>query len=183
MSWIQTYTGKRFDPINPRAEDVDIIDIAHALSMQCRYSGHTSQFLSVAEHCVRVSRAVPPADALWGLLHDAAEAYIGDLAQPLKAHMPAFVATEQKLHAVIAERFGLSLPMPRSVHVADVRMLATEVRDLMQEPPEPWEFQRVGIEPYDEVIVPWSSNCARFAYLERLNQLRDSNLRMRGRND
>jgi hypothetical protein len=171
MTWVQTFTGKRFTPLAPRASDVDIIDIAHALAMQCRYSGHTRVFASVAEHCVRISRVVPPEDALWGLLHDAAEAYVGDLAHPLKSHMPAFARTEDGLHAVVAERFGLSLPLPASVQEADVRMLATEVRDLMAEPPEPWAHMLAGVEPYEDVIRPWCWEEAEQRYLTRWRYL------------
>jgi hypothetical protein len=79
MSWIQTVSGRQFWPLAPKAEDVDIGDIAHALAMKCRYSGHTQKFYSVAEHSVHISLALlrdgwNPTTALWGLLHDAAEA-------------------------------------------------------------------------------------------------------------
>lgn len=82
--WMQTYTGRVFWPLEPRPEDVDIVDIAHALANLCRYGGHSKVFYSVAHHSVLVSQIVPPADALWGLMHDSAEAYVIDLIRPIK---------------------------------------------------------------------------------------------------
>jgi uncharacterized protein len=82
--WIQTYTGKQFWPLSPLPEDIVIEDIAHALSMQCRFGGHVRTFYSVAQHSVHVSLLVEPQYALWGLLHDAAEAYLVDLPRPIK---------------------------------------------------------------------------------------------------
>jgi hypothetical protein len=82
--WMQTFTGRAFYPLDPRPEDIDPVDIAHALSLICRYGGHSSRFYSVAEHCVLMSHAVAPEHALWALLHDATEAYLGDMIRPLK---------------------------------------------------------------------------------------------------
>lgn len=82
--WIQTFLGKPFWPLSPRPEDIDIRDIAHALAMTCRFTGHSQKFYSVAEHSVRVSRIVPAQFALHGLLHDASEAYLCDLSRPIK---------------------------------------------------------------------------------------------------
>ncbi|MDO4254358.1 MAG: hypothetical protein Q4C81_04310 [Kocuria sp.] len=96
-NWMQTYTGRRFYPLDSRPEDVDVVDVAHALSMQCRYNGHVRLFMSVAEHCVLVSRLVPSEHALWGLLHDATEAYVGDMVRPLKLHMPEYRAVEDRV--------------------------------------------------------------------------------------
>ena len=89
-SGIITFTGKIIDPINPDPEDIDIRDIAHSLSQQCRFTGHTSEFYSVAEHSVLVSEAVPARDAALGLMHDATEAYLADLAKPIKAEFRAW---------------------------------------------------------------------------------------------
>jgi hypothetical protein len=105
--WMQTYTGRAFWPLAPQADDIDPADIAHALSMLCRYGGHVERFYSVAEHCVLMSYAVPPGYALWALLHDATEAYMGDMVRPLKRSMPEYQAAEARLSAVICDRFGL----------------------------------------------------------------------------
>jgi hypothetical protein len=93
--WIQTYSGRQFWPLDPRVEDVHLEDIAHALSNVCRYTGHVREFYSVAEHSVHVSWSCEPEDALWGLLHDASEAYLADMARPVKQNMPVYVAAER----------------------------------------------------------------------------------------
>ena len=109
--WIQTYTGRKFYPTHPRAADVHILDIAHHLSLRCRFSGGCREFYSVAQHSVLVSQMVPEQDALWGLLHDAAEAYTGDLIRPLK-HRPElrpFLEVEASIETVIAEAYDVPL--------------------------------------------------------------------------
>src|SRR5579872_2947230 len=85
--WIQTASGLEFPLFEPRLDAINIEDIAHGLSMICRFTGQCARFYSVAEHSVHVSHLVPREDAAWGLLHDAAEAYLGDVASPLKKHL------------------------------------------------------------------------------------------------
>lgn len=139
--WIQTWTGVKFRPLSPRAEDINIQDIAHHLSMICRYTGAVDRFYSVAEHSVlvayRAAQLSSEKDCLmharWGLLHDASEAYIADVSRPLK-HQPAFAdyrAAEKKLQGVIALRFGLHPVEPELVKRVDSEMLGTEVVQLM----------------------------------------------------
>src|SRR5271156_4912831 len=81
-AWIQTFTGKKFYPFNPKPQDIDIRDIAHALSNICRFTGHTKRFYSVAEHSRNVAKLVPAHMKLQALLHDASEAYLCDIARP-----------------------------------------------------------------------------------------------------
>ncbi len=82
---IVTYTGKVFDLLNPTPDKVCIEDIAHSLAYQCRYTGHTREFYSVAQHCVLMAENPDlPGDPMAKLMHDAAEAYIGDIARPWK---------------------------------------------------------------------------------------------------
>ena len=116
-----TTFGIRFWPLLPNPADIRIEDIAHALSNQCRFGGHAREFYSVAEHCVRVSQNCRPEDALWGLLHDASEAYLSDVPAPLKElpQFEAYRAAERSLQGTIAVRFGLSTEQPRSVTEAD----------------------------------------------------------------
>ena len=166
--WIQTYTGKQFYPLSPRAQDVDIRDIAHALSMQCRFNGHCKIYYSVADHSVRVSHAVPAEHALWGLLHDAAEAYLTDLPRPVKKLMPTFEAMEDQLLDFLLKQFGLSMPMPHPVQVADETLLATEARDVMAPPPADWQL-RYG--PLEKKIQPLSQADAEAAFLKRFDEL------------
>ena len=82
-----TFTGKLVNPLDLTPQDVDIRDIAHHLSNMCRWQGATRHFYSVAEHCVHVSRLVPTGYALLALLHDAAEAYMGDAIRPIKRRL------------------------------------------------------------------------------------------------
>lgn len=171
MIWIQTYTGKAFDPLHPEAEALDVVDVAHSLALQCRFNGHCRVFYSVAEHSVRVSLAVPPGLALWGLLHDATEAYVGDLPRPIKHRLPDYQAAEERLMRLVAERFGLVWPMPPEVVEADTRLLATEARDLMAPPPAPWG---IGVGPLPERIVPWPAEEAERAFLARYAELTGS---------
>jgi hypothetical protein len=168
MSWIQTFTGRQFFPLAARVEDVDVRDIAHSLSLQSRFNGHCLRFYSVADHSVRVSRIVPPGDALWGLLHDAAEAYIGDLPRPVKQEAPDFRAIEDRLLVVVAEAFHLPWPMPDTVHLADDRLLATEARDLMLPPPASWHL---GAELLAEPITPLDPVESEAAFLARFHEL------------
>lgn len=171
MSWILTYTGKKFFPLaDEQGEqgEIDLRDIAHSLALQCRYNGHCRHFYSVAEHSVRVSHVVPPEDARWGLLHDAAEAYVSDLPRPLKVTVPDFRAAEDRLLQRIAETFGLPWPMPGSVHHADEVLLATEVRDLMAPVPDDWTFK---VTPLAETVTPRSPGDAEALFLARAEAL------------
>lgn len=169
MDWIQTYTGRRFFPLAPRACDIDVRDIAHALSLNCRFNGHCRVFYSVAEHSVRVSRILPQEYAVWGLLHDAAEAYLTDLPRPVKKQMPRFSEVEDRLLAVIMEHFGQEPTMPPAVRHADEVLLATEGRDVMGPAPEPWLLEAL---PMEEKIVPVSAERAEQMFLERFAELK-----------
>lgn len=131
--WIQTYSGIRFTPTNPRYECILIQDIAHALSMQCRFIGHCKEFYSVAQHSVAVSYICNEEDALWGLLHDASEAYLVDIPKPLKdsGQFDAYLNFESKMMTAVCNRFGLKRKEPASIMRADKLMLATESREFM----------------------------------------------------
>lgn len=168
--WIITFTGKQFFPLDPRLEDIDVNDVAHALSNQCRFAGHCTSFYSVAQHCVLVSQMCPPDDALWGLLHDATEAYLIDLPSPLKKseEFAFYKTTEKNLMNVICDVFGLSHDEPPSVKEVDKRMLATEARDMTFTEGRGWVTESV---PYDFHIKPWNSDYARAKYLSRLHEL------------
>lgn len=170
MSWIQTYTGKRFYPLNPMAEDVDILDIAHALSNMCRFNGHTRQFYSVAQHSVLVACIVPEPLALAALLHDAAEAYFADIVRPVKPHLFGLGEIEQRIHAAIAERFGIPAAMDARIKVADMELLATERRDLLLPTDDEWACLE-GVEPRYEQIIAWDPVTAKKVFLEQFEGL------------
>lgn len=168
--WIQTYTGKQFWPLDPQVEDIDIEDIAHSLSMQCRYGGHCKRFYSVAEHCAHVSDNVPAEDALWALLHDAAEAYLVDVPRPIKKHLAGYKEIEANLMRVICQRFQLPEEMPQSVHRADNIILLDERDQNLSSPPAAWSCEsseRLGLR-----LRFWSNNLAEGVFLNRFNQLR-----------
>lgn len=150
--WIQTFTGRKFFPLAPDINQICIEDIAHALSNLCRYTGHTKHFYSVAEHSLLVSHQVPRRHALAGLLHDATEAYLIDLAKPVKrlAEMKPYRDAEDRLARVIAERFGLDTVEPPEVKEADLRLLATEAPQLMAPLHPEW---KVPAEPYEGLLV------------------------------
>lgn len=169
--WMQTYSGIAFYPYCPPIKSILLEDIAHALSLTCRYNGHTRSFYSVAEHAVLVSQSVPERDAAWGLMHDAAEAYIGDMVSPVKLHQPEFRALEDELLACIAERFSLNRAgIPVSVHEADTRILLNERGALLRPPPQPWAIEK--LEPLPGIyITGWSPETAERRFLARATEL------------
>lgn len=128
---MQTYTGKLVDLANFTVEDVRLADIAHALAVINRFTGHTVAPYSVAQHSVEVSELVAPEHALWGLMHDASEAYLGDVARPLKVMLPDYKALEEHVQQTIAKAFHLSWPIPPEVKEADNRALLAEKRELL----------------------------------------------------
>jgi hypothetical protein len=169
-NWCQTFTGRAFYPFDPRPEDIDPGDIAHALAHICRYGGHSRRFYSVAEHAVRCSQIVPPEDALWALLHDAAEAYVGDMVRPLKTHpgLAFFQETEDRILRAVCDRFGLPHAMPDSVKRADEILCATEARDLMRTQRFDWHLREA---PLPAPIRPWKPKAAKRIFLDRLGHL------------
>ena len=144
--WIQTYTGRQFWPLDPRAEDIDALDIAHALSNLCRFGGHCTQFYSVAQHSVLVSqvceRMAPevPGAVLWGLLHDASEAYLADVPRPVKPFLAGYVELEKRVLETVANRFDLPWPIPEVVKRVDNAILVDEMEQLMAPPPADWSL-------------------------------------------
>lgn len=171
--WIQVRSGGKFYPLDPRPEEITIEDIAHALSQVVRYTGHTSQALSVAQHSVMVSWRCDPADALWGLLHDASEAYLNDISRPVKQmpEMAPYRDAEDRLMAVICGRFGLPAGMPASVKEADEILLATESRDLMAPRHPDWERWISRVETLPGRIIPWPAGKSRRMFLGRYEEL------------
>ena len=113
--WFQTATGKQFWPLDPHPDEVCIEDIAHHLANQCRFAGACRAFYSVAQHSVLVSCAVPSEDQKWGLLHDAAEAYLQDLIRPIKAASALgeeYRKIEDLVLRAVCEQFGLPVEEP-----------------------------------------------------------------------
>ena len=148
----RTWTGRLILPLALKHEDIDLEDIAHALSNKCRFNGHC-RFLSVAQHSVLVAKKLPSNLQLWGLLHDASEAYLDDIIKPLK-ELPEFAfykKAERDAMRVICERFDLPIEEPEAVKIADYRMYLTERREMRPNGP-PCMLQD---ESYPDPIDPW----------------------------
>ena len=159
--WTQTYTGKQFWPLDPRPEDIDINDIAHSLSMQCRYNGHCARFYSVAEHSVLVARQASPKNRMAALLHDAAEAYLCDLPRPVKHSVSGYAEAEAAVELAIAERFGVTWPWPDEVKRIDNCILHDEKAQLMANGPA-WNLPG---EPLGVRVECWSPERARLEFM------------------
>lgn len=173
---MQCWRGGIYWPLDPRADEVFIEDIAHHLAMICRFTGACDRFYSVAEHSVLVSKIVPPEMALLGLLHDATEAYLNDLNRPVK-HDPEMVAY-RRIEALnwlaIAERFGLPKVMPQEIHVADAAMLHAErlalLKPLSECTTEEWLMGDVQ-PPARVEITGWAWRQARMEFMYRYEEL------------
>lgn len=168
--WIQTYSGKRFDLLNPTPDMICLTDLAKSLSNICRFNGHC-EFYSVAQHSVLVSQACPKEDQFWGLLHDQSEAYYNDISSPLKStpHFRRYKELEHKLEKIIFEKFGLFGERPTSVKVADLRVLSTEALSLLKKPLHPdWVLPA---EPLPFKIKPLSPKKAEALFLHTFRSL------------
>lgn len=185
--WIQTYTGRAFDLLDPRPEQIDALDIAHALSNLCRFTGHVREFYSVAQHSCLVAEIArdlwdgpqpcPAVVCLAALLHDAAEAYIGDVSTPLKRALRGegtvseYDAIEHRITSAIDLRFGV-LGSPARIRMAanfikraDLIALATEHAQLFTgPPPRSWGIELPQPWPYK--ITPWAPAVAQVQFLQ-----------------
>jgi len=173
--WMVTFTGRRFWPYDPRPEDIELRDIAHALSMLCHYGGHVREFFSVAQHCVLVAEHLPEHLKLEGLLHDAHEAYLGDVIRPVKRNIgSAYHAAATRLDEAIAEKFGLEKRTGEEavfasglVATVDSRVLATEARDFLLRDRRNWPTWEASLGPaYPEPLEAWPSARAETEFLE-----------------
>jgi hypothetical protein len=179
-AWMETYSGKRVPLQSPEPEDIDLQDIASALSTLNRFTGHTLFPYSVAQHCVLMTKwarkhlELSDRSLKTVLLHDAAEAYLGDVASPLKHILPTYKALEQNFERVIKEAFSLK----GGRHIADVtrtldlRMLATERAQLMPNTGgHEWNMPDWAV-PFDGMAIePWSSKFARAEFIDLYNDL------------
>lgn len=169
---IITYTGRLFWPLDPDVDDINVLDICHALSNQCRFTGHTRNFYSVGEHSCRVHDIVEEDQRKAAILHDAGEAYLMDLARPVKSQdeMRLFREAEDKIMTLIAEKFGFEFPFTEEIKWADNTLLVTEYRDLMT-PNELRAGSFNGYKPLPKHIWTWDPVVAKFGMIERLEKL------------
>jgi hypothetical protein len=172
--WTQAASGSVFQ-LGDLENNVYLIeDIATSLAKQCRYNGNCRYFYSVAQHSVLASRVAQGKHKLAALLHDASEAYIGDIITPVKRALPGLVEYEDKLHAAIFAHFGLSFPMDPAIHEIDRRMLRTEMNLLMPHcSPAEWGFG--DVEPYEGILTAptslWTWEQAEFEFITAFQKL------------
>jgi len=172
--YIGTYSGIHFYPLDPRPEDVKLTDIAHALANICRFNGHTKRFYSVAEHSLNVAwllenRGCKPKTVLYGLIHDAAEAYVCDVPRPLKRSLKGYKDIERNVMMAIYQAFGIMEPAPYQkcmIDLADNYILALEARDLMLNS-SGWEL--LETDPDDKLPI-WDD--VEYAFAVKLTELR-----------
>lgn len=181
-AWILTYSGIRFNLVNPKSENVQPVDLAHHLARICRFTGAVYKHYSVAQHCCLVSDALRPTSfgetpltALIGLLHDGAEAYVGDMNSPLKSLIPEYKEKEDAVQNAVWERFNITTGTSEflfrmgRVKEIDKRMCQTEYSYLMPNRHPDWTL---GVPQLSGVkIVPWDAQRAEGEYLHRLNTL------------
>lgn len=171
MSWLQTWSGRRLDLLDPLPESINILDISHGLANECRFAGQCRSYYSVAQHSIIASQIVRNDLAMEALLHDAAEAYLKDIPTPLKALLPEYRVIEERLSRVIRKCFGLPEDLAPEIKAADLQLLATERRDLMT-------FRRDsdwpcldGVQPLDRTISAVGPQAARQLFQGRFLQL------------
>ncbi len=174
--YLQTVSGRFVNPFDPDPEQLDIGDITRALANTCRFGGHCRSFYSVAQHSVIVSELVEQRggdaeDAFAALMHDATEAYLGDMPHPIKhrsALGEAFKAAEKDLERAINERFNIKPDVPE-IKRADRALLATERRAVST---EDWHWPELeGVEPLDLELIPWPPDEAAERFKARYEQL------------
>lgn len=169
-------SGTYFDFEDPENSEITIEDVAYGLAFEGRCAGQCFSrifkqrvYYSVAQHCVLMSTAVEPHLALQALMHEVGEAVCGDMTAPLKSLVPGFKTIEKRCEAAILKRFGVEITDPVELKKADVRMLATERRDLLLWRGEKWSL--TDIEPYEFEIIPWGPEQAAEAFLSRYQHL------------
>ena len=165
-------SGTYFHMLDPANSRFTIEDIAHGLAHTCRFAGQCSRFYSVAEHCVLASHVVAPEFALRTLMHDAAEAFIGDVTRPLKSLLPAYKAIERTIETAIAERFDIGDWNVAEIKAADLEMLAAEQQAMMPAIGDNWAVL-AGVTPAPIEFAFWRPHTARRAFLDRYVELTD----------
>ena len=178
--WIQTYMGIKFYPLDVREDDIIIEDIAHALSMKCRYNGHCNKFYSVAEHSIYVAQETEERWPdrkdliLWGLLHDAGEAYLPDTPRPIKKMGTGILLEcENNILQVMAKKFKLPFPEPLEIKKIDNIILATESIQVMGKCISNWNLL-LPENPVNRKIMFYQSKIVKQYFLAEFNRIMES---------
>ena len=178
--WIQTASGRKFYPLDPREDEIFIEDLAHHLANQCRFGGACRDLYSVAQHSVLGSleiarRGGSSVEQLQFLVHDGSEGLgLPDLTRPVKRFSKfgeIYCEVEDPIQRAVYRRFGLPEKAAPAIHEMDDVMLLTERRDIMAPPPEPWREDDRPRELLAERIVFWTPREAHFWFLFRLFEL------------
>lgn len=176
-NYIETYTGILFNFLDPPEEQFNIVDIAHSLSMTCRYTGHCQRFYSVAEHSWHMSRMLEGCGRdiqLAALLHDGGEAYLPDVASPIKQYLPDYNAIEDNILSKLFSKYGLEYPMHPAVKAADRAMLSIEASYLLKSKGNDWDMWKQSTRPMIDVAyrpVCMGPQQAKEVFLERYQEL------------
>lgn len=166
---IKLNSGAEFDFLQPWASNFTLDDIAHGLANQCRYAGQCRNFYSIAEHSLHVSQCAAGFE-LEALMHDAAEAFMGDITRPLKQLLPEFKLIETRVQSAIMDRFGLpSVPSPE-IKRADLAVLAAEQAQLMPAGTDRWA-REAGIVPAPICARSLPPYEAKRQFLQRFQEL------------
>ena len=180
MSIVRTYTGKNLDLLNPDPKEIDIKDIAHHLAKLDRYNGAGHYTFSVGHHSLLVSDALPKEYKLHGLLHDATEAYLGDVVSPLKQLLPEYRKIEQGVMNAICTKFEITFPRPCIIKKADMSVMAAEMNQVVKWPDLP-QKQGLPEPPKGMVIEPMNWQKVKKVFLERFKELSKEHELMQGR--
>jgi hypothetical protein len=171
---IELLNGQMFDFFNPSATELGIEEIAHTLSMVCRFAGHVRYFYSVAQHALNVSLIVDQAHRKAGLLHDTAEGFTNDIVTPLKFLVPVFKEIETTIESDMARRFGFQYPLSSEVKLADLQMLKIE-KEILKPSSSHWAILD-GVETdhllHIPLMAPMTPEQACTAFLQRWEEVR-----------
>lgn len=160
--YIRLHSGRKFHFLKPSSRDICIEDIAHNLSRICRFTGASKRFYSVAEHAVWCSRMAPEEHRFTVLNHDDAEFVMGDVNSPLKSLLPQYKAIERQVESVICAKYRIPFPFPAIVKEIDLRMLVTEMRQLLSRK----DWKKIPFVPFDIELPCWDSARARHEFLK-----------------
>lgn len=168
---IGTFTGQRMHPLDPHPDEIRIEDIAHGLANTCRYGGQCQFYYSVGTHSIYVSKELSeygPEMQLYGLFHDAAEAYITDLPRPVKAEIEGYDGIESGILSAVWDTLSLSHPTEqqwKTVMAVDDQLFHYESEELLA------EFDPPSVPELSYKLTPCAPADVREQFLSRTEQL------------